>query len=53
MPSILSPVLGPSTDHGVELGGITALYRAHEFWEWSYSILYSICGGFVFPLLDI
>ena len=31
MPSILSPVLGPSTDLGVRLGGITAPYRAHRF----------------------
>ena len=31
MPSILSPVLGPSTDPGVRLGGITAPYRAHIF----------------------
>ena len=31
MPSILSPVLGPSTDPGVRLGGITAPYRAHRF----------------------
>ena len=31
IPSILSPVLGPSTDSGVRLGGITAPYRAHRF----------------------
>ena len=31
MPSILSPILGPSTDPGVGLGGITAPYRAHRF----------------------
>ena len=31
MPGILSPVLGPSTDPGVRLGGITAPYRAHRF----------------------
>ena len=31
MPSILSPVLGPSTDSGVRLGGITAPYHAHRF----------------------
>ena len=31
MPSILSPVLGPSTNPGVRLGGITAPYRAHIF----------------------
>ena len=31
MPSILSPVLGPSTDPGVILGGITAPYHAHRF----------------------
>ena len=29
--SILSPVLGPSTNPGVRLGGITAPYRAHGF----------------------
>ena len=29
MPGILSPVLGPSTDSGVGLGGITAPYHAH------------------------
>ena len=31
MPSILSPILGPSTDLGVRLGGITAPYRVHRF----------------------
>ena len=31
MPSILSPILGPSTDPGVRLGGITTPYRAHRF----------------------
>ena len=31
MPGILSPVLGPSTDPGVRLGGITAPYHAHRF----------------------
>ena len=31
MPHILSPILGPSTDPGVVLGGITAPYRAHGF----------------------
>ena len=31
MPSILSPVLGPSMDPGIKLGGITAPYRAHIF----------------------
>ena len=31
MPGIQSPVLGPSTDPGVKLGGITAPYRAHRF----------------------
>ena len=31
MPGILSPYLGPSTDPGVRLGGITAPYRAHRF----------------------
>ena len=31
MPSILSPVLGPSTDPGVRLEGITAPYRVHIF----------------------
>ena len=31
MPIILSPVLGPSTNLGVILGGITAPYRAHKF----------------------
>ena len=31
MPGILSPVLGPSTDPGVILGGIIAPYRAHRF----------------------
>ena len=31
MPGILSPVLGPSTDPGVRLGGITTPYRAHRF----------------------
>ena len=28
MPSILSPVLGPSTDTGVRLGGIATPYHA-------------------------
>ena len=28
MPSILSPVLGPSMDPGVRIGGITAPYHA-------------------------
>ena len=31
MPRILSPVLGPSTDPGVRLEGITAPYRVHIF----------------------
>ena len=31
MPSILSHVLGPSTDPGVRLGGITTPYHAHRF----------------------
>ena len=31
MPGILSPVLGPSMDLGVSLGGIIAPYRAHTF----------------------
>ena len=31
IPGILSPVLGPSTDSGVRLGGIAAPCRAHRF----------------------
>ena len=31
MPGILSPVLGPSMDPGVRLGGITTPYPAHKF----------------------
>ena len=31
MPGILSPILGPSMDLGVRLGGIIAPYRAHRF----------------------
>ena len=31
MPGILSPVLSPSMDPGVRLGGITAPYCAHRF----------------------
>ena len=31
MPGILSPVLGPSTDPGVRLRGITAPHCAHRF----------------------
>ena len=31
MPGILSPVLGPSMDPGVRLGGIIAPYHAHRF----------------------
>ena len=31
MLGILSPILGPSMDLGVRLGGITAPYRAHIF----------------------
>ena len=31
MPGILSPVLGPNTDPGVRIGGITTPYRAHRF----------------------
>ena len=31
MPGILSPVLGPSTNPGVRLGGIIAPYHAHIF----------------------
>ena len=31
MHGILSPVLGPSTDPGVRLGGITAPYHPHRF----------------------
>ena len=31
MPGILSPVLGPSTDPGVRLGGIPSPYHDHRF----------------------
>ena len=31
IPGILSPVLGPGTDHGVRIGGIPSPYRAHRF----------------------
>ena len=31
MPHILSPILGPSTDPSVGLGGIISPYRAHRF----------------------
>ena len=31
MPGILSPILGPITEPGVRIGGITAPYRAHRF----------------------
>ena len=31
MPGILSPILGPSTDPGVRLGGIIAPYPAYRF----------------------
>ena len=31
MPGILSPVLGPSMDPGVRIGGIIAPYHAHGF----------------------
>ena len=31
MPSILSPILGPSMDPGIKIGGITAPYHAHIF----------------------
>ena len=31
IPGILSPVLGPSTDSGVRLGGITTPYHARRF----------------------
>ena len=31
MPGILLPVLGPSADPGVRLGGITTPYHAHRF----------------------
>ena len=31
MPGIFSPILGPGTDPGVGLVGITAPYRAHGF----------------------
>ena len=31
MPGILSPILGPSMDPGVRLGGIISPYRAHRF----------------------
>ena len=31
MPGILSPILGPSTDPGVGLGGITTPYFANRF----------------------
>ena len=31
MPGILSPVLGPSTDPGVRIGGITIPYHDHRF----------------------
>ena len=31
MPGILSLILGPSTDPGVKLGGITTPYHAHIF----------------------
>ena len=47
--SILSPAPGPSADPSVGLGGTTAPYLASWIWEWSYSILYSICRGFSLP----
>ena len=31
MPGILSPILDPSADPSVRLGGITTPYRAHRF----------------------
>ena len=31
IPGILSPILGPSTNLGVRIGGITAPYCAHRF----------------------
>ena len=31
IPGILSPILGPSTDPNVLLGGITTPYHAHRF----------------------
>ena len=31
MPCILSPIIGPSVDPGVRLGGVTAPYHAHRF----------------------
>ena len=31
MPAILSPILGPSTEPGVRLRGITTPYHAHRF----------------------
>ena len=31
MPGILSPILGPSTELGVILGGITTPYPSHRF----------------------
>ena len=31
MPGILSPILGPSIDPGIRLGGITSPYRSHRF----------------------
>ena len=52
IPGILSPVLGPSMDPGVRLGGTTAPYRAY-IWEWSHSFLHSICGGFLFLSLGL
>ena len=33
MPGILLSILGPSTDPGVKLGGITARYHAHRFYN--------------------
>ena len=52
MLGILSPVLGPSTDPGVRLGGITAPYRAHRFGNGHLPSSTPFVDDF-FPLLDL
>ena len=53
MLGILSPILGPSTDPGVRLGGITAPYYAHRFGNGYIPSSTPFVEDFFFPSLGL